>query len=134
MLYPYWTLEDALAQRCPVEHVGCLRPPDGLWEPAPLDLRSHALANLARLAMGEGRPAVEACVALLANVSRETSADNTQFPPWVTARRLAYQEAQQALPLDNAPTINQPAPIDRDGASVDNVLTPQDIHRCCPHG
>jgi hypothetical protein len=69
-----WLPDDALAGRCSVEEVGTLREgnesltlADGSLSPAALARRLApiALMHLARLAQGEGRPAVEACRELL---------------------------------------------------------------------
>ena len=79
----FWTLDDALALRCPVELVGAHRTPngrpDGLLDPLATPsgregMRSFALAHLCRLAQGDGRPAVEACRELLQRCGNEPAA------------------------------------------------------------
>lgn len=107
-----WLPEDALAFRCPVESVGCLRdpatllgPPEGLPEGLRPDqaaaqrMAPFALLHLARLATGDGRSAVDACKELLLRAygppaagAAPGQAPNTAFPDWLTHRRLAYQE------------------------------------------
>ena len=76
----YWELSDALAFRCPVEWVGLRRESasellDSVPRETQLDnesLREIALRALVRETEGTGRSAVNAAVALLDHVSRET--------------------------------------------------------------
>jgi len=86
-----WLPDDALAGRCSVDEVGTLREgnesllsPDGSLSPAALARRLApiALMHLARLAQGEGRPAVEACRELLlwAYVSPSAIQGSTSTP------------------------------------------------------
>ena len=104
-----WTIEDALARRCSVDMVGCVRPEVELSAVTPLPgeradvaaakrLAPYALMQLARLASGDGRAAVEACKELLHRAYGPPAAaqlpDGAEpWPEWMTARRLAYAES-----------------------------------------
>jgi len=111
-----WLPEDALALRCSVEEVGTLRPDVDVLErlgPGREDQQLArryaplAVAHLARLAAGEGRSAVAACLALLERAygppaaaegeNAHASAGNSPaMPSWLTEQRLrdAYQGMQ----------------------------------------
>ena len=101
-----WTIEDALARRCSVDMVGCVRPEIELSAVTPLPgerpdvaaakrLAPYALMQLARLASGDGRAAVEACKELLhraygAPAAAQLPVEGQTWPEWMTAQRLAY--------------------------------------------
>ena len=97
-----WTLEDALALRCPVELVGAHRTPngrpEGLLDPLATPsgregMRAFALAHLCRLAQGDGRPAVEACRELLARCGAPANEapESADLLDLLEGQRLAYR-------------------------------------------
>jgi|KBSMisStandDraft_5_1062788.scaffolds.fasta_scaffold00198_36 hypothetical protein len=105
-----WLPEDALALRCSVEEVGTLRPDVDVLERLQTGREDQqlarryaplAVAHLARLAAGEGRSAVSACLAILDRAYGPSAAfeppperpASPAMPPWLTEQRLrdAYQ-------------------------------------------
>lgn len=91
-----WTPSDALALRCPVELVGTLR--HDLDSPGPESdlakqrLAAFALAQLARLAQGEGRAAVDAARLLLERCAPAIGGAPQDWPDWMTRERLGYRQ------------------------------------------
>ena len=122
----YWTPEDALALRCSVEQVGCLRalPLREKKVTSDPDLRADvdaarriapwALLHLARLATGEGRAAVEACRLILdrAYGPPAPAAMGVQAPALPDfidkAQRLTYGRADDEVSTNggDAPPVN----------------------------
>jgi hypothetical protein len=111
-----WTLDDALARRCLVEHVGTLREPQDVLDALPVPERARermvafALAQLCRIAQGDNRAAVQACEFLLARCAAPlpegVKAQADDLLDHMENGRLAYRTAdsdslpghQDALP------------------------------------
>jgi len=115
-----WTLDDALALRCPVEAVGTLRPASQVVGPAlePTQttrerMVAFALAHLCRIAQGDDRAAVDACRELLTRCApppgEATGANGpASWPDWLTSRRLAYQEGDERAHDAQQPALRAP--------------------------
>lgn len=105
MLYDLWTMEDALALRCPMSYVGCVKAvSDATADDVQALARSYAprmLRNLARIAEGGGLAAVRAAQAILqlaATAPAPGAGGLPAPPPWLDEQaRLSYAAGRPAL-------------------------------------
>ncbi len=111
-----WLPSDALAFRCDVADVGTLAPAVEVLDPLPpalpepQELKQRALAALLRIAESvDTRAGVDAAVALLDHVSRETPSQTTPpAEPWLTGTR--YRPDLSDTPADYRPCLPDAPP------------------------